>query len=67
MPKSIIHVSAELTRETGCTIRVLRIQRALHRVWRVRPSYVETRVVGSFFEVFGGGVELLPVALPDCG
>lgn len=35
MPRSIVHVSTRLTMQTGCTMRVLRLRRAIFYVWRV--------------------------------
>jgi hypothetical protein len=37
MPRSIIHISSRLTRETGCTMRELRYRRF---VWRCAPGHV---------------------------
>lgn len=38
MPRSIVHVSTRLTMRTGCTMRVLRLKRAVFYVWRVPPA-----------------------------
>lgn len=59
MPRSIIHVSAQLTQETRCTMRNLRLRRALYVVWGDRPSFAETHLVAEFLDVFAGNVELL--------
>jgi hypothetical protein len=59
MPASIIHVSVQLTQQTRCTMRNLRLRRGLYVVWGARPSMEETHLVGAFFEVFRGNVELV--------
>lgn len=32
-PRSIVHVSVRLTMRTGCTMRTLRLKRAVHWTW----------------------------------
>lgn len=45
MPRSIVHVSVKLTRETGCTMRVLRLGRFVWVLWKVTLPHRELRVV----------------------
>ncbi len=61
MPRSIIHVSKELTQETRCTMRNLRLRRALFVVWRLELPLPEVDVVARLLSAFGGNVELVPV------
>ena len=60
MPSSIIHVSVGLTQETRCTMRNLRLQRALYVVWGARLPLDEVHITARFLEVFGGQAELRP-------
>jgi hypothetical protein len=66
MPRSIVYVSAELTQCTRCTMRNLRLRRALFVVWRTELPLAEVDIVASFIEAFSGNVELEP-AQPDRG
>jgi hypothetical protein len=54
MPRSIIHVSTKLTMRTGCTMRVLRLKRALYFLWRVDLPLVEVRAVADLLAAFPG-------------
>lgn len=60
MPRSIIHVSAELTQRTRCTMRNLRLNRALHVVWRLALDMEDVHAVGELLRAFPGS-ELIPV------
>jgi hypothetical protein len=64
MPRSIIHVSTRLTLETGCTMRILRMKRALFVVWRASLPFTEVRTVAALLAAFPGS-ELLPLGLDD--
>jgi hypothetical protein len=64
MPCSIVHVSTRLTMRTGCTMRVLRLKRAVFYTWRVSLSCAEVRVIATVLQAFPGA-EL--VALGDPG
>jgi hypothetical protein len=52
-------VSVQLTQQTRCTMRNLRLRRGLYVVWGARPSMEESHLVGAFFKVFRGNVELV--------
>jgi hypothetical protein len=67
MPKSIIHVSTTLTQRTHCTMRLLRLRRAVHVVWRADLEPAELAAVGRLLEAFRGNIELVPVADPPRG
>jgi len=47
MPRSVIHVSTKLTMQTGCTMRALRLKRALFVLWGVSVSQDELRAIAS--------------------
>lgn len=49
MPRSIIHVSTRLTQRTGCTMRTLRLKRAVFYVWRADLPFEEVRLVSKVF------------------
>ena len=66
MPRSIIHVSVKLTQQTGCTMRNLRLRRAVFVVWAVRLELLEVRAVGALLEAFPGS-ELVPERSGDRG
>jgi hypothetical protein len=61
MPRSIIHVSVQLTQHTRCTMRTLRLRRALFVLWGGQLPLEQVHLVGQFLEVFRGNVELLRV------
>jgi len=54
MPRSIIHVSTDLTLKTGVTIRSLRFRRLVYGRWRCNLPFVEQRVVQSIVDAFPG-------------
>jgi hypothetical protein len=54
MPRSIIHVSVSLTSETRCTMRALRLHRALFVVWDAALPFEEVHAVRSILEAFRG-------------
>jgi hypothetical protein len=54
MPRSIIHVSTKLTMRTCCTMRVLRLKRALYFLWRADLPFDEIRVVADLLAAFPG-------------
>jgi hypothetical protein len=54
MPRSIIHVSTTLTMQTGCTMRVLRLNRALYFLWGASLSFPELKVVADLLAAFPG-------------
>jgi hypothetical protein len=64
MPRSIVHVSVKLTMQTGCTMRVLRLRRAIHYVWKASLSFREIRTVSEVLQVFPGA-ELVAPGSPD--
>jgi hypothetical protein len=64
MPHSIIHVSAKLTQETGCTMRMLRLRRALFYAWGERVELADVRIVANFLKTFPGS-EILARDAPD--
>jgi hypothetical protein len=64
MPRSIIYVSTRLTLKTGCTMRTLRLKRAIFYVWRATLPLQEVRAVSLLLQAFPGA-EL--VALDSSG
>jgi hypothetical protein len=64
MPRSIIHVSTRLTLKTGCTMRTLRLKRAIFYVWRVSLPLQEVRAVSLLLQAFPGA-ELVAPGNPD--
>ena len=54
MPRSIIHVSTKLTMQTGCTMRTLRLKRALFFLWGESVSGDDLRVVAALLKAFPG-------------
>lgn len=54
MPRSIVHVSTRLTLRTGCTMRVLRLKRAIFYVWRMSLPCAEVRGIASVLQAFPG-------------
>lgn len=52
MPRSIVHVSVKLTQETGCTMRTLRLKRAIFYVWRATLPFEEVRAVSRILQAF---------------
>jgi hypothetical protein len=54
MPRSIVHVSVKLTQRTGCTMRLLRLKRAIHHVWRADLPLPEVRAVARLLAAFPG-------------
>ena len=61
MPRSIVHVSKDLTQETRCTMRNLRLHRALFVVWCFDLPLAEVDIVARLLSTFGGNVELVPI------
>jgi hypothetical protein len=66
MPRSIIYVSTKLTKQTGCTMRTLRLKRALYFLWRASLPFEEVRVVATLLEAFPGA-EIVAVGRADRG
>jgi hypothetical protein len=64
MPRSIIHVSTRLTQKTGCTMRTLRLKRAIFYVWRVSLPFDEVRAVSLLLQAFPGA-ELVGPGSPE--
>lgn len=64
MPRSVVHVSVKLTQQTGCTMRTLRLKRAIHYVWRADLPLEEVRAVSSILQAFPGA-ELVAPGSPD--
>jgi hypothetical protein len=60
MPRSIVHVSVKLTMQTGCTMRVLRLKRAIHYVWRATLPPDEIRAVSNILQAFPGAKLVAP-------
>jgi hypothetical protein len=60
MPRSIVHVSVRLTMRTGCTMRVLRLKRAIHYVWRATLPLDEIRTVSNILQAFPGAELVAP-------
>ncbi|HEV2058200.1 MAG TPA: hypothetical protein VGR11_02515 [Solirubrobacteraceae bacterium] len=54
MPPSIIHVSTKLTMRTGCTMRTLRLKRALFVLWGVSVTGDELRAVVDLLRALPG-------------
>ena len=54
MPRSIVHVSAKLTMKTGCTMRTLRLKRALYVLWGESVPFDELRLVAALLAAFPG-------------
>lgn len=54
MPPSVIHVSVKLTMRTGCTMRTLRLKRALFCMWGVSVSAADLRVVARLLKARPG-------------
>ena len=54
MPRSIVHVSNRLTAATRCTMRTLRLKRALHAAWGVALSSADVHSVGLMLGAFPG-------------
>lgn len=64
MPRSIVHVSVKLTQQTGCTMRTLRLKRAIFYVWRATLPFEEVRAVSTILQAFPGA-ELIAPGSPD--
>ena len=60
MPRSIVHVSVRLTTRTGCTMRKLRLKRAVHFVWGVSLPLSELSAVAKVLQVFPGAELVAP-------
>lgn len=60
MPRSIVHVSVKLTMQTGCTMRVLRLKRAIHYVWRATLPPDELKTVSTILQTFPGAELVAP-------
>jgi hypothetical protein len=65
MPRSIIHVSIDLTQKTGVTMRALRFRRLVYARWHCNLTFPEQRNVQLFVEAFDG--ELVPERGPPNG
>jgi hypothetical protein len=66
MPRSIIYVSTKLTMKTGCTMRTLRLKRALYFLWAASLPLKEVRTVAAVLQAFPGS-EIVPVWEVDRG
>lgn len=64
LPRSIVHVSVKLTQQTGCTMRALRLKRAIFYVWRATLPFDEVRAVSTILQAFPGA-ELVALDSPD--
>jgi len=64
MPRSIVYVSTRLTMRTGCTMRALRLKRAIFYVWRATLPFDEVRAVSKLLQAFPGA-ELVALNGPD--
>ncbi len=64
MPRSIVHVSVKLTQQTGCTMRTLRLKRAVYYLWGVILPFVKLRALSTILQLFPGA-ELLVPGSPD--
>lgn len=64
MPRSIIHVSTRLTQKTDCTMRTLRLRRAVFYVWRADLPLKEVRALATILQAFPGA-ELVAPGSPD--
>jgi hypothetical protein len=60
MPRSIVYVSVKLTMQTGCTMRALRLKRAIHYVWRATLPPDELRAVSTILQAFPGAELVAP-------
>lgn len=60
MPRSIVHVSVRLTTRTGCTMRTLRLKRAVHFVWGVSLPLGELSAVAKVLQAFPGAELVAP-------
>lgn len=60
MPRSIIHVSTRLTQKTGCTMRALRLKRAVFHVWGAALPFEELRTLSTILQVFPGAELIAP-------
>jgi hypothetical protein len=56
LPRSVIHVSTELTMRTGVTMRALRFRRLVHQRWGIDIPFPEQRQVQELVEAFPGCV-----------
>ncbi len=63
MPRSIIHVSTSLTQTTGCTMRTLRLRRAVFYVWRAGLPLTEVRALATILQSFPGAELVAPGSL----
>ena len=54
MPRSIVYVSTKLTMKSGCTMRTLRLKRALLVLWGESVTFDELRVVAALLAAFPG-------------
>jgi hypothetical protein len=63
MPRSIVHVSVKLTQHTGCTMRTLRLKRAIHHVWRADLPFEEVRALSAILQAFPGAELVAPGSL----
>ena len=54
MPRSIVYVSTQLTMATGCTMRTLRLKRALFVLWGESVTFDELRLVAALLAAFPG-------------
>jgi hypothetical protein len=54
MPRSIVYVSTKLTMQTGCTMRTLRLKRALYYLWGASVTFDELRAVAALLQAFPG-------------
>lgn len=52
--------------QTGCTMRVLRLKRALYVLWRASLPLEEVRVVAGLLKAFPGS-EIVQLGQPDRG
>lgn len=56
MPHSIVYVSTKLTKKTGCTMRTLRLRRALYFLWGGTVGFDELRLVAALLQRFPGSL-----------
>jgi hypothetical protein len=59
MPRSIVHVSVDLTQQTHCTMRNLRLRRALFMIWKTTLPLNEVDAVARLLLTFPGNVEFV--------
>jgi hypothetical protein len=59
MPRSIVHISVDLTQQTHCTMRNLRLRRALFMVWKTTLPLNEVEAVARLLSTFSGNVEFV--------